>query len=61
MFEVVYSVNGVESSRNVRAETQEQAIAVIMEENPEACIVRITGPWPPFWLRLLLQVPEVIT
>jgi hypothetical protein len=45
MFEVTYSVNGVESLRNVRAETQEKAVAVIMEENPEACIVRITGPW----------------
>ena len=45
MFEVTYSVNGVEASRNVRAETQEQAIAVIMDENPKACIVRITGPW----------------
>ena len=45
MLEITYSVNGVETSRNVRAETQEQAVAVIMEENPEACIVRITGPW----------------
>ena len=45
MFEITYSVNGVEASRNVRAETQEQAVALIMEENPEACIVRITGPW----------------
>jgi hypothetical protein len=45
MFEVIYSVNGVEALRNVRAETQEQVVAVIMDENPEACIVRITGPW----------------
>jgi hypothetical protein len=45
MCEVTYSVSGVEASRNVRAETQEQAIAVIMEENPEACIVRVAGPW----------------
>lgn len=45
MFEVTYSVHGVEASRNVRAEIQEKAIAVIMDENPEACIVRLTGPW----------------
>jgi hypothetical protein len=45
MYEITYSVNSVESSRNVRAETQQQAVAVIVEENPEACIVRITGPW----------------
>jgi hypothetical protein len=45
MFEVVYSVNGVEASRNVRAETEEQAVAVIMEEIPGACIVRSAGPW----------------
>ena len=45
MFEVTYSVNGVEASRNVRAETQEQAVAVIIKENPEACIVRVAGQW----------------
>lgn len=45
MFEITYSVNGVEASRNVRAETREKAIAVIMNENPEACIIRIAGPW----------------
>ena len=45
MFEVIYSVNGVESSRNVRAETQEQAVAVIIKENPGVCIVRSAGPW----------------
>jgi hypothetical protein len=45
MFEVTYSVNGVEASRNVRAQTQDNAIALIMDENPEASIVRVTGPW----------------
>lgn len=45
MFEVTYSVNGIEVSRNVRAETEAAAIAAIMDKNPEACIVRITGPW----------------
>ena len=45
MCEVTYSVNGVEASRNVRAETQEQAVAVIMDENPGVCIVRVVGPW----------------
>ena len=45
MFEVIYSVNGVEALRNVRAESQDQAVAVIMDENPEACIVRVVGPW----------------
>jgi hypothetical protein len=45
MYEVTYSVNGVEAFRNVRAETEEQAVAVIMDESPEACVVRITGPW----------------
>jgi hypothetical protein len=45
MFEITYSVNGVEASRNVRAETQGQAVTVIMDENPEYCIVRVTGPW----------------
>ena len=45
MFEITYSVNGVEASRSVRAETQEKAVAVIMDENPEACILRVTGPW----------------
>jgi len=45
MFEITYSVNGVEASRNVRAESDTQAVAVIIDENPEACIVRIIGPW----------------
>ena len=45
MFEVIYSVNGVEASRNVLAETEQQAVAVIMEEIPRACIVRSAGPW----------------
>lgn len=45
MFEITYSVNGVEASRNVRANTETEAVAVIMDENPAACIVRITGPW----------------
>lgn len=45
MYEITYSVNGIEASRNVRAETKEKAIAVIMDENPEACIVWVAGPW----------------
>lgn len=45
MYEITYSVNGIEASRNVRAETEQQAVKVIMDENLDACIVRIAGPW----------------
>ena len=45
MVEVIYSVNGIECSRNVRVETRDEAVARIMEENPGACIVRVTGPY----------------
>lgn len=45
MFEVTYTINGVEGSKNVRCETEEQAVAKILEDMPDACIVRVVGPW----------------
>ena len=41
MFEITFTINGHETQRMVRLPTQEQAEAVIAEEFPESCIVRV--------------------
>ena len=45
MFEITYTVNGIESTRNVRSETEKQAIEKLLAEIPDACVVRVVGPW----------------
>jgi hypothetical protein len=45
MFEVTFTINGHETQRMVRVPTPEHAEAVIADEFPEACIIRVSGPW----------------
>ena len=46
MVEITYTVNGVAGSRNVRAASVDDAIAIFREEHGEEfIIVRTTGPW----------------
>ena len=46
MVEVVYLVNGVEGSRNVRAASIGDAIEIFREDHgAEFIIVRTSGPW----------------
>ena len=46
MVEITYTINGIESSRIVRAAGIAEAIAIFREEyGAEFCIIRTTGPW----------------
>ena len=46
MVEITYTVNGVEGSRNVRAESVDAAIAIFREDHGEEfVIIRTNGPW----------------
>jgi len=46
MVEITYTINGVESSRTVRAATVADAIAIFREEHGlDFCVIRTTGPW----------------
>jgi hypothetical protein len=44
--EITYTVNGVEGSRNVRAASVDDAVAIFREDHGEEfIIIRTTGPW----------------
>jgi hypothetical protein len=45
MFEVKFTVNGIEASRFVRVASVEDAVSVIESEFPGACIVSVFGSW----------------
>ena len=46
MVEITYTVNEVEGSRNVRAVSVEDAVAIFREDHgDEFIILRTTGPW----------------
>lgn len=46
MVEITYTVNGVEGSRNVRAGSVDDAIAIFCAEHGEEfIIIRTAGPW----------------
>lgn len=45
MYEITYTVHGRENTRTIWADSREEAVAQLLEWAPEACVVRIVGPW----------------